>query len=241
MSDAAPAVCLAVFGAAWVALAIAPRYRMDWLLENLMTLAIVPSLVLTYRRFRFSDRAYVQGTIMLLLHTLGSHYTYSEVPVGEWLRELFGWSRNHYDRIVHFSFGLLIFRPVLEITFHHGAVRMRRAEKLWLVAAQVGFWSLLYEIIEWLTAVIVDPAAGTAFLGTQGDPWDAQKDMALACVGAAIAGLYERRALARDEAALRRLCPQSASSESLRNEPGRELSGAVEAERHPRGERGRPL
>src|SRR5688572_362422 len=97
--DTLPALCLGIFGAVWLALAISPRDRRDWFLENLLTLAFVPVLVATYRKLRFSDRAYIQGLVFLTLHTIGSHYTYSEVPLGEWLREATGGSRNHYDRI----------------------------------------------------------------------------------------------------------------------------------------------
>jgi putative membrane protein len=178
----------------WTALAIAPSYRADWLLENLPTMVAVPLAVLTFRRFRFSDQAYVQATIFLILHTIGSHYTYSEVPAGDWVRDALGLARNHYDRIVHFSFGLLMLRPTRELL-----IRDPRTTGPWRLAfasiAVTSFWSLMYELIEWVTAAVVDPAAGTAFLGTQGDPWDAQKDMALAAVGAVLAAVVDRRQL----------------------------------------------
>jgi putative membrane protein len=173
-------------------LAIAPRYRADWLLENLPTFVAVPVAVVGYRHFRFSTRAYVQATIFLLLHTVGSHYTYSEVPLGDWIRDLFGLSRNHYDRVVHFAFGLLMLRPVRELGFRSPGAAGRFAV-LWFSAAGVACWSLLYEVTEWLVASLADPAAGTAYLGTQGDVWDAQKDMALALCGAALAALFEWR------------------------------------------------
>jgi putative membrane protein len=181
-----PILCLAVLTAVWVALAIAPRHRMDWFLESLTTLILVPTLVLTYSRRRFSDRAYIQGTVLLVLHTIGSHYTYSEVPLGDWLREAFGWDRNHYDRIVHFSFGLLGYRGMFELAYGL-PTRETRAFAHYLTLGQVAFWSLLYEVVEWIVAILVDPAAGTAFLGTQGDPWDCEKDMALALAGGVIA------------------------------------------------------
>jgi putative membrane protein len=184
-SGAIPGICLTVFTAAWVALAIHPHYREDWILENLLTCIGVPTAVLTYRRFRFSDQAYIQATIFLLLHTVGSHYTYSEVPAGEWIKQACGLTRNHYDRVVHFGFGLLMLRPVREL-----ALRKRdavgRVALFYLSFAAVVSWSAGYEIIESLVAAIVDPAAGTAYLGTQGDVWDSQKDMGLACVGALI-------------------------------------------------------
>ena len=186
-----PIACLVVYLVAWSALAVAPRDRADWVLENLPVFLALPLVVATYRRFRFSDRAYVQATVFALLHTLGSHYTYSEVPLGWGLARALDLGRNHYDRIVHFSFGLLMLRPIAELALRdvHG-----RAARLYLGVAGVALWSVLYEVTEWLVASIADPAAGTAYLGTQGDQWDAQKDMGLACLGGLIAALADGRA-----------------------------------------------
>jgi putative membrane protein len=191
-----PLLCLVVFTAVWIALAIRPRYRADWFLENLLTFVAVPLAVLTYQRFSFSNRAYIQATVFVILNTVGSHYTYSEVPLGDWMRELFGFERNHYDRLVHFSFGLLMLLPIRELAIRNSQA-MGRFAVFYLSIAAVAFWSIMYEIIEWLVASIADPAAGTAYLGTQGDVWDAQKDMALACTGAVVAALLDRQARSR--------------------------------------------
>ncbi len=184
-----PEVCLAIFATAWTALAIAPRYRADWLLENLPVFLAVPALVLGHRRFRFSDRACIQGTIFLLLHAIGSHYTYSEVPIDAWLGRAAGFGRNHYDRVVHFLYGVLLLRPVRELSFRGREPGCFATLALSVAAVLAG--GALYEIVEWAVAAIADPEAGTAFLGTQGDEWDAQKDMALAGLGAVIAALVE--------------------------------------------------
>lgn len=189
-SSRIPLLCLVTFATVWVALAIEPRYRDDWVLENLPVFLFVPLAVLTYPRFRFSDLAYVLGTAFAILHTVGSHYTYSEVPLGDWMRDAFGLSRNHYDRLVHFSFGLLMMRPLRELAVREPR-SLGRFALAYLSVAGVAFWSTLYEIVEWIVASIADPAAGTAFLGTQGDVWDAQKDTALACAGAIVALLLE--------------------------------------------------
>ncbi len=182
--------CLAVFTIVWAALAIAPEYPDAWLLENLLIFAAVPTLVVTRTHFRFSDRAYVQMTIFLLLHAVGSHYTYSEVPIGMWARDSLDLSRNHYDRLVHFSFGLLFMRPLLELSV--GSARgLGRVAIAWIGVAGIAALSTGYELLEWVTAIVVDPGAGTAFLGTQGDVWDAQKDTALACAGAFVALFLE--------------------------------------------------
>jgi putative membrane protein len=192
LASAVPVACLLVFVVAWTALAIAPRFRADWLLENYPTFLALPAVLWGYRRFRFSDRAYVQGTAFVLLHTIGSHYTYSEVPFGDVVRDAFGLARNHYDRLVHFAFGLLMLRPVRELGFRRG-IRREPGElaTLYFSVAGVALWSAVYEIAEWLTARVVDPAAGTAFLGTQGDPWDAEKDMTCALAGAVLAAGVE--------------------------------------------------
>ena len=184
-------MCLAVFLLAWTALAIAPRYRADWLLENLPTFLAVPLAIAGHARFRFSNLAYVEATLFAVLHTIGSHYTYSEVPFGDWLREIAGLSRNHYDRLVHFAFGLLLLRPVCELGFRGRPIG--RVAAAYFGVAGVACWSLVYEVVEWVVATLADPAAGTAYLGTQGDVWDAQKDMALALAGASIMAALERR------------------------------------------------
>ncbi len=183
-------LCLSIFTGTWVLLAIAPQYRADWLLENLLTFLFVPLVVLTYRRFRFSDQAYIQATIFAVLHTIGSHYTYSEVPIGAWLSDVFALSRNHYDRIVHFAFGVLMLRPIRELTIRKPA-RMGALAVRYLAVASIAGWSLFYEIVEWVVASLADPQAGTAYLGTQGDVWDSQKDMFFACAGALLASLLE--------------------------------------------------
>jgi putative membrane protein len=166
----------------WIVLAIAPHDRQDWLIENLLALAAVVALAATYRRFQFSTPSYVLITAFLSLHAVGAHYTYAEVPVGFWLQHLFGLSRNPFDRLVHFSYGLLLAYPLREVLIRLAGVR--------------GFWSLylavsgmlaqsgLFEIVEAGVAQIVNPELGAAYLGTQGDEWDAQNDMIAATAGA---------------------------------------------------------
>jgi putative membrane protein len=202
-TDRVPAVCLAAFVAVWVAAAVAPRYRADWVLENIPTAIAVPLMLVTFRRFRFSGRAYVQITAFLVLHTVGSHYTYSEVPLGAWMRDLFGLARNHYDRVVHLAFGLLMVRPAYELAFR-GDVSIGQPTRRYLSFVAVVAWSAFYECLEWLVAITADPAAGIAYLGTQGDVWDSQKDMALASAAALLAAVADPT-LARPEWAARRV------------------------------------
>ncbi len=180
-----PLVLLAGYAVVWVITAIKPLYPHDWLLENLLVFIALPGFVLTYRRFQFSNLAYVLLTAFFVLHAYGAHYTYAETPAGDWVRDAFGHSRNHYDRVVHFMFGLLASPAMWEL--------LRRVTGLraaWAYVATVHVimaWSGLYEIIEAVVAMLVSPELGAAYNGTQGDEWDAQKDSALAAVGAVIA------------------------------------------------------
>ena len=174
---------VAGYAVLWIALAIAPKYRSDWLLENLLVFAFVGLLAGSYRRFQFSNFSYGLFTVFLVLHAYGAHYTYSETPLGFWLRDALDLGRNHYDRIVHFSFGLLLVYPMRELTR-----RVLRLRGVW--AYLLPFFLMLamsagYESIESWVARIVSPELGSAYLGTQGDEWDAQRDMDRAMTGTA--------------------------------------------------------
>jgi len=168
----------------WVLMAIAPLNRFDWLLENLLVFIYGAILVASYRRFAFSNLSYGLFTLFMSLHLVGAHYTYSEMPFGFWLQDWLDLSRNHYDRIVHFSFGLLIAYPFRELLLRAAGVRPAWSYLLTLVTV-LGF-SGFYEALEGVVAVIVSPELGAAYLGTQGDEWDAQKDTALAFAGAIV-------------------------------------------------------
>ncbi|MBK7904446.1 MAG: DUF2238 domain-containing protein [Proteobacteria bacterium] len=182
-----PAVLLLLFVAVWTALAIAPSYRQDWLLENVLIFVAVPLLVATSRTLRFSNRAYACMFVFFVLHAIGAHYTYSEVPWREWLHLQDAGtvpgpaSRNNYDRFVHFCYGLLMFPAVWELF----AARAN-PQRIWRYLMPVTFLmahSVIYELIEWGAAEVFGGDLGVAYLGTQGDEWDAQKDMGLATAG----------------------------------------------------------
>lgn len=169
----------------WIITAIDPFDRRDWLLENLLVFFYCGLLVLTYRRFAFSNISYGLFGLFLTLHLIGAHYTYSETPFGFWLQDALDLSRNHYDRIVHFAFGLLIACPFRELFLR--AAGIRRSWSYPMVIVTVLGFSGFYEALEGIVAVIVSPELGAAYLGTQGDVWDAQKDTALAFSGAVVA------------------------------------------------------
>ncbi len=171
----------------WIITAIEPLYPRDWLLENLLVFIWCGLLAATYRRFRFSNLSYALFTLFMSLHLIGAHYTYAETPIGFWLQDWFELERNHYDRIVHFCFGLLLAWPMREILLR--AAGVNRAWSYFLAINCVLAFSAIYEVIEGIAAVVVEPELGMAFLGIQGDVWDAQKDSALAFVGAVISML----------------------------------------------------
>jgi putative membrane protein len=191
-------ILVIVYAAWWVAMAVAPLDRSDWLLENVLVVLAIGLLVFTHKSFPLSRISYTCIFIFLLFHTLGSHYTYAKVPYQDWLPFLAG-GRNQFDRMVHFLYGLLLAYPIREMFLRIGNVR--------------GFWgyflpldltmstSMLYELIEWGAAEAFGGDLGAAYLGTQGDVWDAHKDMALASLGALIAVLitaFVNRRMQRD-------------------------------------------
>ncbi len=165
----------------WILAAIHPRYPEDWMLENVLPVTLFPVVLWLDKRFHFSLTAMLLLLIFSTLHALGAHYTYAEMPYFEPIRQLFGFERNHFDRVVHFLFGLLLFRPLFEILAHF--VNNLKI-LLWFTFSVIVSISTLYEILEWSATIIFHPDLGIAFLGTQGDVWDAQKDTLAAILGA---------------------------------------------------------
>ena len=198
----------------WAVLAIAPNYRQDWLLENALVAPFAILLVVTRRRFPLSRLSYLLIFLFLCLHEIGAHYTYGEVPYDQWaqalggrsLQETLGLTRNHFDRLVHFAFGLLLAYPIREVFLRVAEARGFWAYYLPLDVTMAS--SMLFELLEWAAAELFGGDLGAAYLGTQGDVWDAHKDMALASLGALIAmlctaglNLWLQRDFARDFAA----------------------------------------
>lgn len=198
-----PLALLIAFTIWWTLLAIAPHYREDWLLENLLVFVAIPLLVWSHRRLPFSNLAYSALFVFFCLHALGSYYTYSEVPYAAWyqritggdLQALIGSERNHFDRLIHFLYGLLLIPSVAQLLDARGPLR-----GIWRHLLPVMFImsnSELYEMIEWQAAEFFGGELGQAYLGAQGDIWDAQKDSALAMLGAIIGLIIYRRLEAR--------------------------------------------
>ena len=157
----------------------------NWVLENTLVFLFLGFLAFNYKKFQFSDLSYLLVCVYLCLHVYGSKYTYAENPFGYWLKNALDLSRNHYDRIVHFSFGFLLAYPMREMFLK------------WLKFPNWVAWTLpieitlsisaFYELIEWAVADVFFKAQGDAYLGTQGDIWDAQKDIFLAFIGSILA------------------------------------------------------
>jgi putative membrane protein len=177
---------LAGYLALFVGMAIGPYSRSTWVAENLPIVLIAGALVVLYRRgVQFSNTAYLLMSVLLYMHTIGGHYTFERVPFG-WFNHLFGFERNMYDRVAHFSVGFYAY-ALIEYTDARGLIRSRFLSYL-LPLCVIGTVAMSYEIIEWVYAATAGGDAGADFLGSQGDIWDAQKDM-LADTSGAVATL----------------------------------------------------
>jgi putative membrane protein len=173
-----------------------PAGRISWLLEVGPGLAGIIILIGLYRRFPMSHMVYVCVFLHMFILIYGGYYTYAETPLGNWAKEAFGFSRNHYDRIGHIALGVFPAFIIREVLLRR--TPLQRGGWLYfiiisIVLAVAAFW----ELLEWWVALIVASDVGTAFLGSQGDIWDAQWDMLLALVGAMVvlpilAGLHDR-------------------------------------------------
>lgn len=165
--------------------AIRPYDRATWWAENIPIVLLVAALVALYLRgFVFSPLACLLMSVLVYLHTVGGHYTFERVPFG-FVTSLFGFERNHYDRVAHFSVGFYAF-AVAELLVRTRAVRSRLVLFLFPVFT-IAFVAMAYELIEWGYAALAGGPSGAAFLGSQGDIWDAQKDMLADTLGALFA------------------------------------------------------
>lgn len=174
----------AIFVIAWMYTLIGTSDIANWFLENTLVIIFIGVLMLTFKKFQFCDLTYTFIFIYLSLHIYGAMYTYAENPFGYWLKDYFHFQRNHYDRIVHFSFGFMLAYPMRDFFIN----KMRFPNWVgWLLPIEITLsFSCLYELVEWAVADVLFPEQGVAYLGTQGDVWDAQKDMFMAFSGAVL-------------------------------------------------------
>lgn len=176
-----PKILLALYVIVFIFLAINPYSREVWFAENLPILLIVLYLMFLYwRGIRFSNVGYILMSVLIFMHTVGGHFTFERVPF-DWFNNFFGFERNMYDRVAHFSVGFYAY-PLAEY-LHAKKV----TTSTWLVYLMPLFFIIsvaaVYEMIEWWFAATYGGEAGAAFLGSQGDIWDAQKDMLMDTLG----------------------------------------------------------
>lgn len=187
-SNLIPFGLLAIYAVVFAILAISPYDRAVWWAENIPVIVIVLLLIGFSRKFRFSNTSYILMSVFIILHTIGGHYTFERVPF-DFVTQTFGFERNHYDRVAHFSVGFYAY-PIAELLMVKRLVHTRWIIALFpvfAIAAVAGG----YEIIEWQYALNADPEAGIAVLGSQGDIWDAQKDILADTLGAILVmGLF---------------------------------------------------
>ena len=191
MARREPLILLAIAAVALVASGINPYERATWLLEVFPVLLGAPILIATYRRFPLTPFLYRLLLLHALILMLGGHYTYARVPPGDWVRDLFELSRNHYDRLGHFAQGFIPAILARELLLRCSPL-VRGGWLFFIVVSICLAFSAFYEMIEWWSAVIGGEAA-ESFLGTQGDVWDTQWDMFIALIGAISAQLLLAR------------------------------------------------
>ncbi len=185
-------IFLLVFALFWLVTAVYPLHPRDWLLENVLTALAVPALIWMQRVRTFKPSTNLGLMVFLCLHSIGAHFTYAEVPYNQWAEnltgssadEMFGWERNHFDRLVHLLYGALVLPASREILGRHVQASARVID---LICIQfIVATSTLYELLEWAAVMVVDKDLGMAYLGIQGDVWDAHKDILMATVGACL-------------------------------------------------------
>lgn len=180
-----PKLLLLIYLVEFVALGIHPAERGTWWAENIPIFLLATILTVLYvRGLRFSNLAYALMSVLIFMHTIGGYYTFEKVPF-DWFNKLFGFKRNMYDRVAHFTVGFYAY-AIIELTDRFGTIRNRTISYLFPLCV-IGTVAMTYELIEWVYAATAGGEAGAAFLGSQGDIWDAQKDMLADTSGAVFA------------------------------------------------------
>lgn len=186
--DRLPAALLLLLAVATLISVINPKDMLTWWLEAIPVIIAVALLLYSYQRFHFSSLAYVLIFIHGIILLIGAHYTYAEVPAFDWIQDTYDLSRNHYDRVGHFAQGFVPAIVARELLLRTSPLERGKWLATIVILVCLGI-SGAYELIEWITAEISGDAA-EAFLGTQGDDWDTQKDMMLALIGASSALIF---------------------------------------------------
>ncbi len=179
--DIIPKILLVLYVVLFIITAINPYDRITWFIENLPVFTVVVLLTVTYKKFQFSNLSYVLMSLWIYMHTIGGYYTFERVPF-DFITNLFGFARNHYDRVAHFIIGFYAF-PIAEYVYRKKIVNSLKHAALFGLFA-IAFVAAGYEIIEFAYAVIFGGDSAQNFLGSQGDFWDAQWDMLMDILGA---------------------------------------------------------
>ena len=196
-----PRIMLGIYLAVFAFFAYKPNYLILWITENSIAVVTVIALVILYcKGVKFSNLSYFLMTVALCWQTIGGHYCFAEVPF-DFITDLFGFKRNHYDRIGHFMVGFFAL-PALEYFESRRLIRNRGLNIFLVILALFGV-AALFEIVEWIyteiSILVGHKKAGSEFLGSQGDIWDAQKDMLCDGLGAIVtAVIYSLRYKGKD-------------------------------------------
>jgi putative membrane protein len=175
---------LVLFIAIWIIFFIGAIDKKDWFIENILVFIAIPTLIGSFYKFSFSKLGYICIFLFLFLHIWGARYAYTQHPIGEWFQNNYQLWRNPYDRVVHFSFGFFLVIPLYELLTKKLHVKGR-----WqyiLPCEIILSFACIFELIEWTVAALTDKVTGETYVATQGDVWDAHKDIVLALLGAAI-------------------------------------------------------
>jgi putative membrane protein len=177
-----PIIIYAVFAILWLSFYFAATDVKDWWIENILVIIFIVLLFFTRNKIRFSNPALFLVFAFLFLHVYGAKMAYTKNELGAFLQNTYHLQRNPYDRIVHFSFGFLLLYPFVELM----KTRLLNKENFIYLFANMAILCLatIFELIEWGVSVFTDKITGETYVATQGDPWDAQKDIILAAVGA---------------------------------------------------------
>ena len=185
--DTTAKVLFVVYIVLFVVCGINPYDRSDWWAENIPIFLLFLAIVIAYiKGVKFSALSYCLMSVLLILHTIGGHYTFERVPFS-FVDNLLGFKRNMYDRLAHFTVGFYAY-AICELLQKYKLVKNKLMMFLFAIFA-IGFVAMSYELLEWIFAVTNGGSAGIAFLGSQGDVWDAQKDMLSDALGAIFSGV----------------------------------------------------
>jgi len=181
-------ILLGIFFMTWIYFFVTTRDTTNWWIENILVILFFPWFYYLNKRFLLSDLSVICIFLFLLIHSYGAQMSYTYNQVGAWLQESYDLSRNPYDRFVHFNFGLLMAYPCLDYLVNRFKVPIKHAYGIMIMF--VLSLATIFELIEWTIAALTDSETGETYVATQGDVWDAHKDIALALLASVIVTMF---------------------------------------------------